>query len=376
MKILKGLVLDKLKEKDSVGSSIWGPIGNSKWKNDILNDKDVMFLAAKKGISLSEIKNSKFINNERFLLLCTGHIASFDNLKYLFGIKSKFINDKRFIKKVTNTIDKFLTLKKYKSKFFKDKDIVYSLLRYRADAIIFADQKYIKDKKLVMKAMNLLKKQKKKIDSEFYGELELVLNNGSKKNHPLKKYYIDEKFVDMAIKLDGNIYSGLSDKQKLIKKYALAAVKHNNYNLEFVPFNHNNYREILIIAINSMGIIQYMDPKYNADEEILLTGIYKMSQSIGSMYNNEGSKFFWYYANKKLKKNKLFIIKALKLGFSSIITADDKFGTSDFNKDIIFDNDIKKVYWDKAVTQFKDLKFKSPIKELIHKSLNQLLKKN
>ena len=44
-------------------------------------------------------------------------------------------------------------------------------------------------------------------------------------------------------------------------------------------------------------------------------------------------------AIKKLKKNKLFIIKALMLGFSAIITKDDKFGNSEFNKDIIFDNE-------------------------------------
>ena len=52
MKILKDRILDKLKKKNSFGADIWDLIGNSKFKNDILNDKDVMFLAAKKGISV------------------------------------------------------------------------------------------------------------------------------------------------------------------------------------------------------------------------------------------------------------------------------------------------------------------------------------
>lgn len=39
MKILKSIILDKLKEKSSVGASIFESIGKSKWKNDILNDK-------------------------------------------------------------------------------------------------------------------------------------------------------------------------------------------------------------------------------------------------------------------------------------------------------------------------------------------------
>ena len=339
MKVLKGLILDKLKKKYSFGADIWGLIGNSKWKNDILNDKDVMFLAAKKGIKLSDIKNSKFVENEKFLLKCVGHFGDFDNLEYLFKIKSKFTKNKKFIKKITNTIDKFLTLKRYKSKFFKDKDIVYSLLKFRADAIIFADQKYINDKKLVMKTLNLLKKQRKRIDSEFYGPLELVLNDGSKKKHPLKKYYNDEKFVNLAIQLDGNIYSGLSDKQKLVRKYALAAVKQQYFNLQYVPHNHKNYREILIEAMKDKSwgpcqAIEYMDPKYKSDQEVIFAGIKAMSESSGQMLSGEeGYNFFWKYIDNKLKADKSFVIKALNYGCIYL-----------FNDEDLKDPTIKKVY--------------------------------
>tara|TARA_B100001027_G_scaffold199755_1_gene158676 strand:- start:356 stop:1423 length:1068 start_codon:yes stop_codon:yes gene_type:complete len=345
MKILKDRILDKLKKKNSFGADIWDLIGNSKFKNDILNDKDVMFLAAKKGIKLSDIKNSKFVENEKFLLKCVGHFGDFDNLEYLFKIKSKFTKNKKFIKKITNTIDKFLTLKKYKSKFFKDKDIVYSLLKYRADAIIFADQQYINDKKLVMKAMNLLKKQRSRINSEFYGPLELMLEVASKKIHPLKKYYNDEKFVDIAVQLDGNIYSGLSNKQKLIKRYALAAVKHGYFNLQYVPHDHKNYREILIEAMKDKSFgpcqaIEYMDPKYKSDQEVIFAGIKAMSESPGQMLSgDEGYNFFWKYIDNKLKADKSFVIKALNYGCIYLFSDKD-----------LKDPTIKKVYefaWEK-----------------------------
>ena len=116
MKILKSIILDKLKEKSSVGASIFESIGKSKWKNDILNDKDVMFLAAKKGISLSKIENSKLINNEKFLHICLRHLGLFDNLEYLFKIKCSngrifciiIIEGNLFIKEIPPNINALL----------------------------------------------------------------------------------------------------------------------------------------------------------------------------------------------------------------------------------------------------------------------------
>ena len=74
-------------------------------------------------------------------------------------------------------------------------------------------------------------------------------------------------------------------------------------------------------------------------------------------------------SSKKLKKNKSFIIKALMLVFSAIIKRDDKFGNSEFNKDIIFDRDIEKMYWDNSMNEFENLNFKSPLKELKQRCL-------
>ena len=117
-----------------------------------------------------------------------------------------------------------------------------------------------------------------------------------------------------------------------------------------MPYNHTNYREILIEAMQDKAwgpfqAIEYMNPKYNSDEEVILIGIKAMSETSGQMLSGEGaSKYFWTYVNKKLKKNKSFIIKALKLGLTSII-----------DKNVVFDEEVKKIHGEMVGKDFKRL---------------------
>jgi len=339
MKTLKGIVIDKI-NKDNSGNSFFELIERSKWKNSILNDNEVMNLAADKGISLSKITTSKFFKDKNYLKKC---LFFYENLEFLFEINSPYVKEKNFIKyaftKSGSEIDSLKVLKKYKSIFYKDRDIMRLIIKKRGDAIIHSDKLFINDEKFVLYSLNELKKQNK---NDFNGRLELVILSWPNK-HPLKKYYRNKHFVDLAITLDGNIYPELSLKQRLSRNYALSAVSYHYLNLKYVPYEHSNYREILIEAMKDKAwgpcqAIEYMNPKYNSDEEVLLAGIKAMSESNGGMLSGkDGYKFFWKYVDKKLKKNKNFIMTAIILGFTSILY-------KEYVLNKINDNEIKKLY--------------------------------
>ena len=337
MEYAKKILLDVIEK--SGGNIIFEHTKRSKWRKNLLNDKGVMYAAAKKGLSLSNQIPDKFLRDEKFLSLAVyGH----QNLEYLFKIKSKFTKNKNFIKNaVSKDIGNFSFLKRVKSKFYKDRDITLSIIKNRGDAIVYADKKFINNKNLLMNALRLLKKQKSRIKKNFEYPIELTKSNygAYKEDHPLKKYYNDEKFLKEAIYLDGDIYSGLSKKLRLLKLYAMVAVKHKYFNLQYVPWSHKNYREILIEAMKDKGrgpcqAIEYMDPKYKSDQEVIFAGIKAMSESTGQMLSgDEGRNFFWKYIDKKLKKNKSFIIKALRYGCIYLFDLED-----------LKDPEVRKVY--------------------------------
>ena len=341
MDTLKSIVIDKI-NKDNIGNSFFELIERSKWKNSILNDKEVMNLAADKGITLSKITTSKFFKDKNYLMKC---LFFFENLEFLFKINSPYVKEKNFIKSAFNKsgweIDNLKALKKYKSIFYKDRDIMKLIIKKRGDSIVHSDKSFINDEKFVLYSLNELKKQNK---DDFNGRLELVILSSPDK-HPLKKYYRSKHFVDLAITLDGNIYSKLSLKQRLNRNYALSAVKYCYWNLKYVPYEHSNYREILIEAMKDKGwgpcqAIEYMDSKYKSDQEVIFAGIKAMSESPGQMLSGEeGYNFFWKYIDNKLKADKSFVIKALNYGCIYL-----------FNDEDLKDPTVKKVYefaWEK-----------------------------
>ena len=269
---------------------------------EFFNDKKVMYAAVKQGLTLNKSLPAKFLKDKKFIKLSIV-THGYENFEFLKKIKSKFYED---IEISLIAIKNHRGHRIHVSKKLKNnKKFIEKAVKIWAGAIAHASEKILKDRNFVLKTIKLFANEKKR---------KVVIVGDHKMYDLIKMYSKDKELVLELMKYDPRpAYMHADNRFKLDREFTLNAVKRSGGLLQLIPNKFKTDREISLIAAKSYGceIIEDLHPKFRSDAEIILTSLLATPDSRMPL-GDEGADYFWKYADKKLQKNKDFVLKAMK----------------------------------------------------------------
>ena len=379
----------------------------------LFEDDDLVFKAAKNGDIPNHLYPKRYLQNKDYIKLI---VSGTDNTKgtnntmnalwYLRDIKSKYLNDKDIAKlALQRTSQAFEVINK---KFRKDEDLI--LVSLKSDynpyhTLEYADPKFRNNKKFVEKAISYHGESLIYANKKFINDRDLVfkaLKNGLFTiDDKFKKYSKDEEFVRKVIYENENydFYKYIDKKYKkdfdLSKKILKTHYRHFKY---FDDKYKDNEETIFFLLTEYFDCLQdyYEDPdtftkndlkyikKRLSKREFIIKILKKLSEKkytdwVYWFKDLNDKPLVWRYFNKKLKKDKSFVLELAKID----VNYRHLFEMNDFYKNKKYDADIEKLFMDNnpnvrmrgdgeiIVKDNEDLRFEI---ELDDKYINQIKK--
>ena len=378
----------------------------------LFEDDDLVFKAAKNGDIPNHLYPKRYSQNKEYIKLIVsgtdnknGTNNTMNALWYLSDIKSKYLNDKEIAKlALKRTSQAFQVINK---KFRKDEDLI--LVSLKSDynphrTLEYADKKFRNNKKFLEKAISYHGESLTFANKKFIKDRNLVfkaLNNGLFTiDDKFKTYSKDEEFIKKVIYENENydFYKYIDNKYK--KDFDLTKKILKNHYRYFKHFN-NKYKdndEIIFLLLTehfhclqdhyedyeeetfTKNDLKYINKRLS-NREFIVKILKKLSENNNTDWvlwfkDQDGNSLVWKHFNKKLKKDKSFVLELAKIN----VDYRHLFKMNDFYKNKKYDPDIEKLFMDNnpnirmrgdgeiIVKDNEDLKFEI---ELDDKYINQ-----
>lgn len=282
---------------------------------EYLGDLDVMRAVAKRlniSFKLSNNLSEKILSDKRFMqevfLTC-------ENIKFLKRKKSKFyLDEKIYLYGLKKLISKYSIyfdgIECFPKEILAKKTFIVKAIKFHPGIIFYANKEICNDKKLLNNAfkLHILKLNK----------LSKIQRLGAcpdlKRNAPIRMFLNEKKIVKQLIKYSPKIFRYINNDLKKDLELTLIAVKEYESNYSHIHKSFRYNKDILLAAFTrgSMEALGPMEDSFRSDPEVILTAINNCKRS-----NALFSEYFWDYADKKLLKDKDFVLNVLNSNLSS-----------------------------------------------------------
>jgi|TARA_Y100000294_G_C8537995_1_gene329925 hypothetical protein len=331
-----------------LGASIEDTIG-------LMNDKEVLFTAAKNHQSPSEftIKRypKKIFNDKKYISLIVQGNNSYKAVWLLKQMNSKFLKDREIASLATQSDSSAFYVF---SKFKKDQKMVLEAVKRDKGedpySFRYADSSLKNNKSFVEKVVSIDGNSILYANKKFIKNRQLVFSaiaNGLENfdNEIFKIYSKDTEFINKVFKINYSFFPHVDKKFKLDRDLTINAIKYNYAsNFKHIHKKFKNDEEIVFVGLTTFfdeQIIKQVDKKFFSNEKFIKRVLKKLSDDkndhwINRYYDEEDKSIFWKYVNKKFKKTKSFVIDVcnINIDYKGIFDMNDFYKNKKYDKDI------------------------------------------